>query len=127
VPNISFAEVEVGTAESGFDVAIIKKITAKLGYQTQLRFIISQHVRERALFRLIVSYLNCGTIQTSRDTVNFYVSNYNDIINRIIPLFEKYPIQGAKFLDFSYFCKVAAPPLIKDKAHFTEEGLDQIR
>jgi hypothetical protein len=88
VPNIRKTEVEVGTAESCLDVAIIKKITAKLGYQTQLRFIISQHVRDRALFRLIVSYLNCGTIQTSRDTVNFYVSNYNDIINIIIPLFE---------------------------------------
>ena len=38
---------------------------------------------------------------------------------------EKYPIVGVKALDFSDFCK--ASKLIKDKAHLTEKGLENIR
>lgn len=124
IPNPNWV-AGFSAAESCFDFNIIKKITAKLGYQTQLRFIISQHVRDRALLGLIVSYLNCGTIQTSRDTVEFYVSGFNDIINIIIPFFNKYPLHGAKALDYADFCKVAQ--LMQDKAHLTKEGLDKIR
>jgi hypothetical protein len=57
--------------------------------------------------------------------VDFTVSKYNDIINIIIPLFEKYPIQGEKYLDYESFCKVAE--LMQNKAHLTLEGLDKIR
>jgi hypothetical protein len=47
--------------------------------------------------------------------------------NIIIPFFNKYPIQGVKSMDYADFCKIAAPPLMKDQAHFTASGLDQIR
>jgi hypothetical protein len=57
--------------------------------------------------------------------VVFRVSSHNDIINIIIPLFEKYPIQGNKYLDYADFMKVAL--LMKNKVHLTPEGLDQIR
>lgn len=97
----------------------------KLGYLVITRFRITQHVRDRALFDLIVSCLNCGFIETARDVVVFRVSSHNDIINIIIPLFEKYPIQGNKYLDYADFMKVAL--LMKNKVHLTPEGLDQIR
>lgn len=35
------------------------------------------------------------------------VSKFSDIENIIIPLFEKYPIQGTKQLDYLNFCKIA--------------------
>jgi len=57
--------------------------------------------------------------------VEFYVSGYKDIINIIIPFFNKYPIHGAKAFDYADFCKIAL--LIEDKAHLTKEGLDKIR
>jgi hypothetical protein len=44
---------------------------------------------------------------------------------KIIPFFEKYPIQGEKFLDYLDFVKVIK--LMKNKAYLTEEGLDKIR
>lgn len=53
------------------------------------------------------------------------VLGLSDIIEKIIPFFNQYPIQGAKALEFSYFKIVAR--LIKEKAHLTTEGLDQIR
>jgi hypothetical protein len=48
-----------------------------------------------------------------------------DIINLIIPYFNKYPIQGTKMLDYIGFCKVAE--LMQTKAHLTDEGLEEIR
>ncbi len=54
----------------------------------------------------------------------FVVSGLSDITAKIILFFEKYPIVGVKVLDFSDFCK--ASKLIKDKAHLTEPGLENI-
>jgi hypothetical protein len=42
----------------------------------------------------------------------------------IIPFFIKYPILGIKALDFKDFCSISE--LIKSKAYYNKEGLDQI-
>jgi len=113
------------SGESCFDVKIIESIRYTVGYTVQIRFRITQHIRDIALLALILSYLNCGTLQFSRNTVDFSVTNYKDIINIIIPYFNKYPILGIKNKDFEDFCKVAK--LMQGKAHLTEEGIIQIR
>ncbi len=46
-------------------------------------------------------------------------------INKIISIFDKYPLQGTKLLDYLDFCKIAK--LMNAKAHLTEEGLAEIR
>ena len=42
----------------------------------------------------------------------------------IIPFFIKYPILGIKALDFKKICSISE--LIKSKAYYNKEGLDQI-
>jgi len=42
---------------------------------------------------------------------------------KIIPLFNEYPLQGSKILFYGFF-NIAE--LLKNKAHFTEQGLDFI-
>jgi hypothetical protein len=80
----------------------------------------------------LINYLNCGSVVQSRsqgivdrDIVKFVVSNFQDITRTILPLFNRYPIQGVKAQDFQDFCKVAE--LMKNKAHLTPEGLDLIK
>jgi hypothetical protein len=53
------------------------------------------------------------------------VTKFSDIADIIIPFFKKHPIPGVKSKDFHDFCLVAE--LIKNKAHLTEDGLNQIR
>jgi hypothetical protein len=48
-----------------------------------------------------------------------------DIVDKIIPFFEKYPIIGVKLDNYNDFCKAAQ--FIKDKEHLTVEGLEKIR
>ena len=75
----------------------------------------------------LITYLDCGGWQPeeAKNLGQFVVSRFSDISDKIIPLFNKYPIAGVKSLDFADFCKVAE--LMKEKAHLTEEGLAEIR
>ena len=65
-----------------------------------LRFIITQHGRDEQLMRSLVKYLDCGNIIKNGNAFDFRVTKFNDIQNKIIPFFQKYPIQGVKALDF---------------------------
>jgi hypothetical protein len=56
--------------------------------------------------------------------IKFTVSKLSDIINIIIPFFEKYPIQGVKALDFAAFCEISK--LMKKKEHLNDEGFARI-
>jgi len=61
----------------------------------------------------------------SGDIIDFKVTKYSDIVDKIIPFFEKYHIIGVKLDNFQDFCKVAK--LVGDKDHLTVEGLEKIR
>lgn len=54
------------------------------------------------------------------DSVIYIVYNFNDILNKIIPFFDKNSLLGVKQLDYQDFCKIAN--MIKEKEHLTEEG-----
>lgn len=51
--------------------------------------------------------------------------NLESLVNVIIPFFEKYPLQGAKALDFNDFVKGIR--IIEKKGHLTPEGLAQLQ
>ena len=99
----------------------------KTGFRVWSRFQITQHKRDEELMKSFSEYLNCGSYYSGRtsEVGNFIVSKLSDITEKIIPFFEKYPILGVKRLDFKDFCK--ASELIKNKAHLTELGLDEIK
>jgi hypothetical protein len=90
-----------------------------------LRFVITQHSNDSVLFYSISNYLGCGTCYFCRNEVNFIVSTFFDINNKIISLFNKYPLLGTKKEDYLDFCKVAE--LIKSKYHLTNKGIEDIK
>jgi hypothetical protein len=115
------------SGEGCFLLSIYKsnKNKNKIGYSIQLIFKITQHKRDKELLELIAKYFNCGAVYFhSENAFVFTVSNFGDIINKIIPMFKIHPIQGIKQLDFQDFCKVAA--LIDKSKHLSQEGLNQI-
>ena len=106
-------------------VKIIASKTHSIGFQVKLVYQLSQHKRDEKLLKLLIEYLDCGNIYKNGDAFDFRVSKLSDILNKIIPFFKKYPILGVKALDFADFCKAAE--LMKNKAHLTKDGLEQIR
>lgn len=115
------------SAEGCFSIHVGKSESSKSGYRAWSRFQVTQHSRDEALMETLPRYLNCGRYypKSNSEVGDFVVSKLSDIIGKIIPFFEKYPILGVKCLDFKDFCK--ASELIKNKAHLTNLGLDQIK
>jgi len=87
-----------------------------------LVFQIGLHSRDSLLLKNLVEYLGCGTFREypEKSVCYFTISSYNDIVTKLIPMFDKYPLQGAKYQDFIEFKQVAE--LMQNKAHLTEKG-----
>ena len=113
------------TGEGCFLVKVTKSSSHRLGWQVQLKFQITQHCRDRVLMDNIVKYLGCGYISERNDIVDFHVTKFTDIIEKIIPFFAEYPILGVKMENYNDFKLVAN--LIQNNQHLTEEGLEKIK
>ena len=113
------------SAEGCFFINFVKSASHKLKERVRLIFILTQHSRDEQLIRNLIEYFDCGNVYKDNNVHRYRVEIFSDIKNKIIPLFEKYPIEGIKSKDFADFCKVTE--MMKDKKHLTKEGLEQIR
>lgn len=114
--------------EGCFHIGLKKSSLYAVGYQVKISFSVSQHSRDEVLLSEFITYLDSGTIEkasTRPNGVVYIVYKYSKISDNIIPFFDKYPLQGTKFLDYKDFCKIA--DLIGEKSHLTVEGLNEIR
>jgi hypothetical protein len=116
-------------AEGCFNVTISPRVSGN--YQVSLRFSIELHQRDLSLLKNIKSIFNdAGTLNLRKDKrfvspkVTWSVRNFDDIINTIIPHFDKYPLLTQKQADFLLFKEIAL--LMKNKEHLTPEGLSKI-
>jgi hypothetical protein len=112
------------SGEGCFILNLFKSSAYKTGFKVQLRFQITQHSRDEALFRSLIEYFGCGNVYFREGAVDFIVQKSSDLDSKIIPFFHKYPIVGEKSLNFKDFCQVVE--LIKQKKHLTQSGLDLI-
>lgn len=106
--------------DGSFSIKITKRINT---YQVELRFRITQHIRDAHLLGVIAEYLECGKVYTRYNKLacDLEVYTFKDNIIKVIPLFNKYPLRTVKEKDFKDFISVAG--YIKDKHHLTPEGL----
>jgi len=130
-PKVDISEIKdvywlVGfvEGEGSFMVIIQESKSKKTTDNISLRFVITQHSKDSVLLDNISNYLGCGKCYCSRNEVNLTVSTFSDI-NKIISLFNKYPLLGTKKEDYLDFCKVAE--LIKSKDHLTKKGIENIK
>ena len=113
------------TGEGSFLVKLSETSKYKTGTKVKLIFQLTQHSRDNELMQKLVSVLGCGVLSKDRKVTVISVSSLSDLYEKIIPLFNKHPIKGAKALDFADFRRVVE--LMINKSHLTEEGIDQIR
>jgi hypothetical protein len=114
------------SGEGNFDAGI-RKSTNIIRSRVYLRFRLTQHARDIQLMELIIKYLNAGRLEKDlrKPLVYLVIGNMSDLIQIIIPFFNKYPILGIKNLDYQDWCKIAN--LITSGAHLTKEGFEEIR
>lgn len=87
-------------------------------------FNITQSKIEFDLIIEIQKKLGIGKVYNNRQNVIFVVKSIDEIIEVLLPLFDKYPLRGSKLAGYNIFKTVAL--MIKEKKHLTLEGLIQI-
>lgn len=105
MPDLTQAFIEwfVGFADGEGCFQIILK-----GNHVCFSFSIELHKDDRAVLDRLAKVLGVGTVyvNSKRNTVTFTVRKFNDILTVIIPIFQRFPLQTKKYLD--YLCFVEA-------------------
>lgn len=115
------------TGGSNFFIAVQNSKT-KSGVSVSLRFSISQHSRDLLLLESLVNFFGCGYVAKydKRLLCEFIVTKIDEIVEHIIPFFEKYPVVGSKHFNFLVFKQAAL--IIKNKEHLDPDrkGLNKL-
>ena len=111
--------------EGSFNISLRSKADYKLGWQVVLSFNVSQ--KDREILDILQKQLDCGIIKIRKiDKLHsFDVTTPKDIIRKVIPYFQKYPLLSeTKRRNFSIFCEAAS--LMNKGEHKTIQGLRKI-
>lgn len=90
-----------------------------------MRFILTQHDRDRDFLESLISTLNCGRYISKSGYGEFIVEKFTDVSDKVIPIFEEFKLHSTKSKNYEDFKKAAL--LMRNKAHLTREGLEEIK
>ena len=113
-------------AEGCFLVIVRKSKKMKFGWQIEVNFSINFHIRDIDLLKLIQIYFDgAGRIGKERNSCcDYTVGSLDQIVKKVIPHFEKYPLKTKKYSDYLLFKEVVL--IIQRGEHLTKEGLQKI-
>jgi len=118
--------------EGCFCVVISKHQTLKSKKEVRCIFEIEVREDDKPILEAIQKALGCGKIylldyaryQKWRAHAKFKVSNLPEIIHKVIPFFEKHPLQAKKRKSFEIFKQIAN--MIQRKEHLQPQGVKKI-
>ncbi len=111
--------------EGSFNVSLRRKSDYKVGWQVVMSFNVSQ--KDPTLLFQLKEQLGCGIIKIRKfdNLYSYDATNPKDIIQKVIPYFQKYPVlSDSKKKNFSIFCAVAQ--LMEKGEHRNLIGLRKI-
>lgn len=113
-------------AEGCFLVLIRKSPKNKLGWQIETNFTINLHARDLDLLKLVQTYFGgVGRIGKERNgCCDFVIGSLDQIVTKVIPHFDKYPLKTNKYSDYIFFKEVVS--MMQRGEHLTVEGLQKI-
>ena len=112
--------------EGCFSVSFTLKKKLKLGIETRPSFSVSLNKRDLELVKSLREFFKCGAIRYSKAdrTYKFEVRSVKDIVKKVIPWFEKYPLMGSKAEDFKKFKLICQ--MVHENKHRNREYLKEI-
>lgn len=112
--------------EGCFSVSFTKREKSNVGVEVRPSFSIGQKASSEKSLRDIKDYFNCGAIRySSKDGLFKYeVRNLTDLVDKIIPFFEKYQLETNKKNDFKTFAEVCKS--MKQGHHLNRKGVEEI-
>ncbi len=112
--------------EGCFTVTFNQRNKAKLGWELRPSFSVSQNEDRRQVLDIIQNYFGCGYIRRdyADKTVKFEIRDRNDLIQKVIPHFEKFPLLSKKDKDFRLFKEICL--IINKQKHLQKDGFVEI-
>jgi hypothetical protein len=112
--------------EGCFTVSIAPRASLRVGWEVRPSFSVSQNGDRAEVLQLIEATFGCGTIRPdcSDRTLKWETRRLEDILDRVIPHFEHYPLLSGKRSDFERFAAICR--LMADGAHRSRDGLIEI-
>ena len=113
--------------EGSFSVVVNRNPTCRTGYQLVPEFHVSQNGDRAQVLELIRRRLDCGYIKKNglKDQVLvFVVRKQSDLLERVIPFFERSPLLSSKQADFAKFAEVVRAMALG--RHRTDEGFHEL-
>ena len=103
----------------------------KTGYQVVHEFAVTQGAESVEVLRSLRGFFGIGQVIMNKRFDNhkehlyrYVVRKREDLLNTIIPFFEKHPLRSSKQANFKKFAECVR--LIKDGQHLTRDGLCKI-
>jgi hypothetical protein len=97
--------------------------------KVEFRFHIAQHSKDYNLLCLFKDFFNSGNVylrsNLSTPRCDFVVQTFKDILNKVIPHFNKYSLKTSKKLDYLDFYKALL--IVNNKKPLSNEDLDKIK
>ena len=111
--------------EGSFMIRVRRKPKYRLGFAVEAGFSITLHKKDLMILQEIQTYFGVGYIRNDlNNKVKFKVESVKDIVNKVIPHFDKYPLITQKLADYLLFRDVVN--MMINKEHLTKEGLNKI-
>jgi hypothetical protein len=112
--------------EGSFLVSFSKRDKMSVGIEVRPAFTVSQHERSKDILSDLQRFFRCGTVRfNKRDrTWKYEVRSLSDLVAKIIPHFNRYPLKTLKGKDFLLFKKVCR--LMEQRKHLTVKGIKHI-
>jgi hypothetical protein len=112
--------------EGCFTISIAPRATLRVGWEVRPSFSVSQNGDRAEVLQLIEATFGCGTIRPDRSdrTLKWETRRLEDLLGRVIPHFEQFPLLSSKRSDFERFASVCR--LMAGGAHRSRDGLMQI-
>ena len=112
--------------EGCFTVSISPRAKLLAGWEVRPSFSVSQNGDRAEVLHALQAYFGCGSIRPDRSdkTLKWETRRLEDLLGRVIPHFERYPLLSGKRLDFERFAAVCR--LQAAGAHRTKVGLIEI-
>ena len=116
--------------EGSFHVAVQRSRFTRVGLQVIPEFHVSQNPERAEVLQLIQRVLGCGYIKANhpgslRDhSVVLVVRNRRNLVERVVPFFEQFPLRSSKQLEFQTFAVIVRS--MERGEHLTKAGMTQI-
>ena len=94
--------------EGSFCVSFSPRRKLRIGLEVRPSFSVSQNSDRSEVLNLFQQTFDCGTIRPDRSdkTFKFEIRGLNDLIEKVVPFFRRFPLKSSKNRDFELFAQI---------------------